>query len=148
MVDRSVIGKEYPPYIYEVEKYKIREFARAIGEKNPLYSDEEAAHGEGFDGLVAPPTFGTVFYTEGGLMYTIIKDLKGDLIKMLQSGQEYEYFKPIHPGMVITANTRIADIFEKTGKAGTMSFVVIETTYTDQSAEKVLSEKLTVVFRD
>ncbi|MFC1822171.1 MaoC family dehydratase N-terminal domain-containing protein [Thermodesulfobacteriota bacterium] len=144
----SVIGKEYPPYTYEVEKCKIREFARAIGEKNPLYHDEEVAREEGFDGIVAPPTFGTVFYVEGGLMYTIIQDVKGDLIKMLQGGQEYQYFKPIHPGMIITAKTKIADIFEKASKAGTMSFVVIETTFTDQADEKVLSEKLTVIFRE
>ncbi len=148
MLERSVIGKEYPPYGFEVEKGKIREFARAVGEKNQIYYDEEAAGKEGYDGLVAPPTFGTVFFVAGNLMYDIIKDMKGDLVKMLQGAQEYDYFKSIHPGMIITGRTRVADIFTKESKAGSMDFVIIETDYTDQGGEKVLVEKLTVIFRN
>ncbi len=148
MLDRGLIGREYPPYSYEVEKGKIREFARAVGEKNPIYYDEKAVEKMGYDGLVAPPTFGTVFFVAGNLMYDIIKDLRADLVKMLQTGQEYEYLKPIHPGMIITARTRVADIFTKESKTGSMDFVLVETDYSDQAGEKVLVEKLTVVFRN
>ena len=148
MIDKSKIGKEYPPFSFEVEKGKIREFARAIGDKKPIYYEEEVAKKEGFDGLVAPPTFGTVLYISGNVMYTILEDLQADLTKMLQGGQEYEYFKLIHPGMIITGKSRISELFEKESKSGKMQFLVIETEYRDQSEEKVLGEKLTVIFRE
>jgi len=148
MLNRNIIGKEYPSYSYEVEKGKIREFARAIGEKNQIYYDEGIAGKKGYEGLVAPPTFGTVFFVAGNLMYDIITDLQGDLVRMLQVAQEYEYFKPIHPGMIITAETKVTDIFTKESKAGSMDFVIVETDYSQQSGEKVMVEKLTVVFRN
>ena len=36
-------GKTYPPHEYEVCKEKIREYARAVGEDNPLYFDRAQA---------------------------------------------------------------------------------------------------------
>lgn len=148
MLDKRLIGKEYPPFSFEVEKGKIREFARAIGDMNPVYHDEEAAKREGFESLVAPPTFGTVCYAASGLMYTILEDLKVNLIKLLQGGQEYEYFSPIQAGTVLTSTTKITDIFEKSGKAGTMHFFVIGTSYVDQNSRKLLTERLTFIVRD
>jgi acyl dehydratase len=148
MLDKSLIGKKYPEFSFEVEKGKIREFARAIGDNNPVYFDEEAAIREGFGGLIAPPTFGTVIYVASEVIYSILNDLKVDLVKMLQAGQEYEYFKPIKPGDTITQKTKIMDIFEKTSKAGKMYFVIIGTNYINQNGEKALGEKLTVVIRE
>jgi len=148
MLDKGKIGEEYPEFTFEVEKGKIREFARAIGDNNPIYHSEEAAEREGYNGLVAPPTFGTVLYISGGVMLTILNDLKVDLMKMLQGGQEYEYFKTIHPGEILTGKTKIFNIFEKSGKGGTMTFLVTETTYINQNGETVLKEKLTVIIRE
>lgn len=148
MLDHRFIGNEYPSFEYEVEKGKVREFAKAIGDNNPVYHDEEAAREKGYEGLVVPPTFGTVCYTASGLIFTILEDLEVDLIKILQGGQEYEYFKPIHAGSVLTGTTKIADIFEKSGKTGTMQFLIIETTYVDQFNQKMLTERLTIIVRD
>ena len=35
-VKTEAIGKAYPPYEYEVGKEKIREYAAAVGEDNPV----------------------------------------------------------------------------------------------------------------
>ena len=35
-INTSVKGKEYPPYRVSVERGKIKEFARAIGDLSPL----------------------------------------------------------------------------------------------------------------
>ena len=51
------IGKSLKAVVYEIEKNQIRRFARAIGETNPIHSDEKAAKNAGYSGLVAPPTF-------------------------------------------------------------------------------------------
>jgi len=34
----------------------IRHWIEAMGDRNPVYVDEEAAHAAGFDGIIAPPT--------------------------------------------------------------------------------------------
>ncbi|MDY6968274.1 MAG: MaoC family dehydratase N-terminal domain-containing protein [Spirochaetota bacterium] len=145
MVDKSFVGKEYPEFSFEVEKGKVKEFAKAIGDKNPLYYDENAAKEAGFDGLVLPPTFPTVFSMAGGLMEIILGDLKINLAKMLHGGQQYEYLQPIKPGDTVTGKVKIANLFEKEGKAGTMQFIVLETTYTNQNGEKVLIDTSTLV---
>jgi len=147
MVDKSIIGREYPAFTFEVEKGKIREFARAIGDKNPLYYDEKAAKEAGFEGIAIPPSFPTVFAMAGGLMEVMLGDLKLDLAKILHGGQQYEYFKPIKPGDTVTGKVRIANAFAKSGKGGTMDFIVMETTYTNQNGEKVLVDTSTMIQR-
>ena len=44
-VKTDAIGKTYPPFVYEVGKEKIAEYAYAVGEDNPVYFDREAGHG-------------------------------------------------------------------------------------------------------
>ena len=60
-LDQSFIGRVYPPTAsYEVSREKIREFADAIGDANPLYRDPEAARAAGHPDVIAPPTFLTI----------------------------------------------------------------------------------------
>src|SRR5947207_15481687 len=60
-VNTSAIGKEYEPVLYAVGREKIREYARAVGETNPLHLDLEAARAAGYADLVAPPMFAVVY---------------------------------------------------------------------------------------
>ena len=43
MVDKKFIGYRSPPFEVEVEKGRLRLFAKALGEQNPIYYDETAA---------------------------------------------------------------------------------------------------------
>lgn len=144
MIDKSIIGKEFPEVRFEIEKGKIREFARAIGDKNPAYYKEEAAKKLGLEGLAVPPTFPTVFAMAGGLL-SKMADLGVDFTKLLHGGQEYEYIHQIKPGDTVTGKTVISNVFEKSGKAGTMDFIVFETTYANQNGQNVLIDKSTIV---
>ena len=76
-----------------------------------------------------------------------VNDLKLDLARILHGGQQYEYLKPIKPGDIVTGKVKIADAFEKQGKSGTMDFIVMETTYTNQNGEKVLVDTSTMIQR-
>ena len=147
MVDKNIIGKEYPEFTFEVEKGKVKEFARAIEDQSPELHDEKAAKEAGIAGLALPPTFPTVFAMSGGLMEVMLNDLKLDLARILHGGQQYEYLKPIKPGDIITGKVRIANAFEKQGKSGTMDFIVMETTYTNKNGEKVLVDTSTMIQR-
>ena len=54
---RDLIGKEFPTFEMPVERGKIREFAEAIGDYNPIYSDPAYAAKTELRGILAPPTF-------------------------------------------------------------------------------------------
>ena len=64
--------------------------------------------------------------------------LKLDLKRVLHGEQEYEYLKPIYAGDILTAVTKVSDVYEKEGsRGGTMTFIVIDTEFTNQNGEKV-----------
>ena len=60
-VSTAAVGKSYPPVTYAVGREKVREYARAVGETNPLHLDLEAARAAGFADVVAPPMFAVVY---------------------------------------------------------------------------------------
>ena len=138
-VDKSYIGKTSEPIVMHVERGKIREFAKAIKDDDPLYFDEAYATKEA-GGIVAPITFLQTIghWDDGGGRLRVPFDLK----RVLHGEQEYEFLEPIRVGDVLTAVSRILDIYEKPGKrGGSMSFAVTETTYTNQHGKVVARAK-------
>jgi len=134
-IDRSFIGQAGEPVTMHVERGKIHEFARAIKDDDPLYLDEEAARAEA-GGLMPPVTFleSVRLWDHGGGRLRPPIDLR----RALHGEQEYELLGPIHAGDVLTAVSRIADVYEKPGKrGGTMGFVVTETEFRNQRGELV-----------
>ena len=57
----DAVGKTYPPTVYAVGREKVREYALAVGETNPLHLDVEAARAAGHADVVAPPMFAVVY---------------------------------------------------------------------------------------
>src|SRR5207244_3827338 len=57
----DAVGKTYTPVSYAVGREKVREFASAVGEENPLHHDPDAAREAGYGDVVAPPMFAVVF---------------------------------------------------------------------------------------
>ncbi len=128
----------------EVEKGHIRRFAQALGDDNPLYHDEKYAKKSRHGGIIAPPTFPTVFGFEGE---RVLDGLGINYARLLHGGQEYEYFRPIRAGDTISFSTKIVDVTEKQGKSGTMDIITTEMTGLDQEGEKVFVGRSTVVIR-
>ena len=60
-LNTEAIGKTYPPTLYAVGREKIKEYAYAVGETNPLHLDHEAARAAGYADVVAPPMFAVVY---------------------------------------------------------------------------------------
>jgi acyl dehydratase len=129
-IDRSLLGVWGPERTMRVETGKIREFARAVKDANPLYLAD--------DGALAPPTFLMT------LAHWIIdlgetrSAVKLDYRRLLHGEQEFEYLAPIRAGDVLRFRSRTKDAFEKQGKrGGTMTFVVGETEFRNQQGDVV-----------
>jgi acyl dehydratase len=146
-VDKSVLGKEYPPFVYEIEKVKIKEMAEAMEDPNPLYHDDKFASSTKYGGLIAPPTFPTCFRSPDWNMLDMLKDLKADISKLLHGEQEYEYFRPLKPGEKFTCKMKIKEIYTKEGKSGPMDMVVTETDCVDEKGELAVRARALLVIR-
>ena len=65
-INRDYLGRAYElPEPYEVTRVKIREFADAISDPNPLYRDPAHAKEAGYTDVIAPPTFPIILSMEG-----------------------------------------------------------------------------------
>lgn len=144
-MNKEVLGKQFEPFEFPVERGKIRELAAAAYDDNPIYYNEEYAKKTKFGGIIAPPHFTIVakFYDSG-------PQIKEELARKPghtgHAEQEYVYYKPILAGDVLTGRQKVIDIYEKTGRrGGKMTFAVIETTFHNQKQEKVLVARHTLM---
>ena len=137
------IGKTGKPVTIHIERGKIREFAKSIKDRNPLYRDEELAQKE-IGGIMPPPTFlMTLNHWDDGEGRPRVEL---DLPRVLHGEQEFEYLKPIYVGDVLTALTTVTNVFEKTGgRGGKMTFVVMDTEFTNRKGEKVAITRNTIL---
>lgn len=141
----ELIGKTSTPFQMRIEYGKIREFARAIKDDNPVYFDEDYAKRVA-GGIMPPPTFSMTEAFWGSDIGHLVASLKFDLRRVLHGGQEFEYVKPVHAGDVLTATAKVADLFKKPGKrGGEMTFAVLETEYKNQRGEVVLLARSTII---
>jgi acyl dehydratase len=139
-----VVGKEYPPYAVTVERRWIKEFARAIGDLNPFYLDDEVGRASPWGDIIAPPTFPIAFRDESG---DLLRDIGTDVSRLLHGEQEFEIFRQLQPGETYLCRSTIVDQYEKTGKSGPMGFVVRETAVTDKHDELVAKLRGVTVVR-
>ncbi|MRV72007.1 MaoC family dehydratase [Duganella sp. FT92W] len=145
MADKSLIGRALGVTTVEVEKGRLRTFARAIGETDPVYVDEAAARDAGHRSLPVPPTFLFCLECEGRDLMDLVHTLQFDLGRMLHAEQEFTYHKMCHAGDTLTFDTRVADVFEK--KGGALQFAVNATRVTNQHGEHVADLRCTLVQR-
>jgi acyl dehydratase len=131
--DRSLHGKEHRAGPFEVTAEVIREFSRSIGDANPLFADEDAARAAGYNGLVAPPTLCTIFVR--GVELPDIKLQFGRA--RFHAGQRVQPRATVVAGDRLTASSHLKEVYPKTGRSGTMVFIVWETTFRNQDGDVV-----------
>ena len=114
-VNTEAIGKRYPPSSYAVGREKIREFAYAVGETNPLYLDLDAARAAGYADVVAPPMFAVVYAGRSITPALFDPEVGINFANMLHAGQEFDWHALVVAGDEITTITEVADISERRG---------------------------------
>jgi len=136
-------GKVYPPFEYEVGKEKIAEYARAVGEDNPVYFDREQARAAGFRDIPAPPMFAVV-YSMGSVGPGLFDpDVGIDFAMMVHGGQEFAWGDPVCSGDTISTATTVKDIFEKDGRG----FYVFQSVSSNQLGQEVVRGTWTNIVR-
>jgi acyl dehydratase len=132
-VSTEAIGKTYPPITYAVGREKIREYAYAVGESNPLHLDPEAARAGGFADVVAPPMFAVVYASRSVGPALLDPEVGLNFARMVHGAQEFRWGPLVVAGDEITTVTEVKDINDR----GSMSFYVFETRSVNQLQETV-----------
>lgn len=149
-IDRIHLGEVSEPRIIDVEKGQLRFFAKATGETNPIYFDEEVAKAAGHPTLPAPPTFlfslalgaparrGDILDAEHGMGV--------DMRRILHGEQRFEYHRQIYAGDRVTLVTTTSEIYEK--KGGALEFVAQDTTATNDAGDLLATMRVVTVVRN
>jgi acyl dehydratase len=132
-VKTGAIGKTYPPTTYAVGREKVREYAWAVGETNPLYVDVEAARAAGYADVVAPPMFAVVYAGRSITPALFDPEVAIDFPNMLHAGQEFEWGPVVVAGDEIVTTTTVKEIDERGG----MGFFLFQTDSVNQRGETV-----------
>ena len=145
-IDRKYIGVVSEPCVAEVDKGMLKFFAKATGETNPVYFDEDAAAAAGYPAIPAPPTYTTVLASAVPPQGVNLLAMGVDLRRILHGEQSYSHHCMIFAGDTITLTTRISDIYDK--KGGALEFIVSETSAVNQRGELCTEMRSVLVIRN
>ena len=128
-IDPSILGREFDRAELEpVTSEALISFAIALGETHPCYIQA------GPD-LIAHPTYCVRF--RGGKFFPDTLPEKLRFRMSFDAGKDIALGVPIRPADVITIVSTLHEVYEKTGRTGSMVFVVVRFTMTNQRGETV-----------
>ena len=141
-----------------VTRREAQRYARAVGDLDPIYFDEDAARAAGYAGLVAPPTFVGHAVVEGATLEDLREDglwidrSGGPRVRLavgrtMFGGEEWEFHRPVLVGDTVTAQRRLGAVEEKDGRSGPFVLLHYETTFTNQHGEVVAVSRLVGIAR-
>jgi acyl dehydratase len=142
-VNTKAIGKTYDAVLYAVGREKIREYARAVGETNPVHLDLDAARAAGHSDLVAPPMFAVVYSAPSVGPLIFDPEIEINFAMMVHGGQEFEWGPLVVAGDEISTTTSVKDISEKDGRG----YYVFQSISTNQRGEQVCRGTWTNIVR-
>jgi acyl dehydratase len=141
-IAEEIIGTHfrYPDY-FEVNREKIREFARAVKDEHPAHYNEEAAKEYGHDGLVASLTFlavaGRRVQTELFNQFKVPINME----RVLHRDQKLVFHRPILAGDKLYFDSYLDSVIESHGAILTE----IRGEVTDAEGKPVITSVVTVM---
>jgi acyl dehydratase len=128
-----IAGKGYPPTVYAVGREKVREYAAAVGETNPLHFEVEAARGAGHADVVAPPMFAVVYAGPAVMQGIFDPELEIDFAHLVHGAQEFRWGPLVVAGDEITTLASVREVAERRE----LRFYAFETVSSNQRGETV-----------
>jgi acyl dehydratase len=142
-VNAQAVGKTYEPVVYAVGREKIKEYAHAVGETNPVHLDVKAARAAGYADVVAPPMFAVVYSSPAVAVPMLDPELEINFAMLVHGGQEFTWGPLVVAQDEITTIASVKDISERAG----LGYYVLETISTNQRGEQVCRATWTNIVR-
>ena len=132
-IETKAVGKTFPAVTYAVGREKVKEYALAVGETNPIHLDHEAARKAGYADVVAPPMFCVVYKSPAMAPAIFDHDVGMNFALMVHGGQEFRWGPLVVAGDEIDTTVTVKSIEERDGRG----YYVFESTSTNQRGETV-----------
>lgn len=145
LIDPAIVGSRTEEFTTYAERGRLRFFAEATGQHDPVYTDVDAAKAAGHPDLPVPPTFLFCLEMDNPNRHHFLADLGVDVRTILHGGQRFTYHAPAHAGDVLTFWTEVTDVSSK--KNGALQFIVRDT-HVSRAGEQVATLTSTIVVRD
>ncbi|KLU65522.1 hypothetical protein DEAC_c26590 [Desulfosporosinus acididurans] len=124
MLRKELIGRESESIVVKIKPEEVRRFAEATGVP---YNDR------------VPPTF------VGTLLHASIDGVELPIVGMIHGEQKITYSRQLRIGETISYKKRVKDIYDRSGKLGKMTFIVLETIGYDLTGELVFSSSSIII---
>lgn len=156
------IGRPTSAGVVHVERSTVSAFARAVLDDDPVYRNRDAAAAAGFDDVPVPPTY---FFSAaqtfgqweeeqppdptGGRnpMAEVMGGLMASGGMILHGEQEFTFHRPVVAGERLEQQGVVRDIYRKASGDRTMTFMVIETTYTGEDGQPAVTSVMNLLHR-
>ncbi|WP_199565293.1 MaoC family dehydratase N-terminal domain-containing protein [Spongiactinospora rosea] len=135
----------FAPLTIDLERGRLRFFAKATGQTDPVYHDLDAARQAGHPDLPVPPTFFFGLDLEGPDALRYLRELDVDMGRVLHGEQSFVYHSLAYAGETLTVRPRIIDVYAKRG--GALEFLVKRNEIT-RDGEPVAEATMTLVVRN
>ena len=157
----TIIGKSTGTTVVTVERGQLALFADAVKDASPIYRDPRAAAAAGLAGIPAPPTYPFVMGNFGAFpelqtdeapvdnpMGAVLGPLMANGGIILHGEQEFTFHRPVLAGDVLVGEGSVVDAYQKESKGKTMTFIVVETAWSEQSTgEPVCTSRMNIIHR-
>ena len=139
----SIVGTTTAPVDVTVDRGRLRLFALATGQRDPLYTDPAVARAHGHPDLPVPPTYLFGLELEQPEPFAWLTGLGVDLRAVLHGSQGFEYVAMAYAGDTLTAVSTVTDVYSK--KGGALEFVERRTDVTRDGRPVATLQQTTVV---
>lgn len=144
-LDQSLIGSTREGGTLLITRSRLRLFAKATGQTDPLFIDVETARAAGHPDLPVPPTFFFSVDLERPDPFGYLDALGIDLRTVLHGEQRFDYHRTAHAGDVLSTSSTVTDVYSK--KNGALQFMVTTTSVVDRDGRAVATMTNTLVAR-
>lgn len=141
----ALVGSIIDRVSFPVEEGKIREFAIAAGDPNPVYRDADAARAAGHPAIPAPPTFSVVagHWRDQAAM---VSRLHLDIRRVVVGETGWEYYAPLYAGDRLTGERVVSSMTERVGRSGgRMRVITLTTDFVNQEGRLAIRQTDVVI---
>ncbi len=142
-LNADAIGRSYEPVLYAVGREKVKEYALAVGECDPLHLDHEAARAAGYADVVAPPMFAVVYSGVAVSLPLHDPEVGIDYAHLVHGAQEFRWGRLVVAGDEVSTTATVADISDRRG----LYFYVFTSGSVNQRGETVCTGTWTNIVR-
>jgi acyl dehydratase len=124
---RTWVGKEFDTTEFEVVEAEMLAFAETCGETDPRFVDRESPD------FQAVPTYTARFVARR----TLPEHFPRPQGRGFDAGKRVTVHAPVRAGDRLIGHSKIAEVYQKTGRSGPMTFIVHRMEFENQRGETV-----------